>query len=107
MRENAQGKARRYVSEGRLIVRSVTAESAQAECRGDGAIYELGFTDGRWFCTCPALGRCSHEYALGLVTAFEVGRGDRDAEKGSRVRAERGTGGHRPNGPAPATGGKS
>jgi hypothetical protein len=73
VRENAQGKARRYVAEGRMIVRSVTAETARAECRGDGAIYTLGFDNGRWFCTCPALGRCSHQYALGLVTALETG----------------------------------
>ena len=72
MRENASGKARRYVAEGRLIIRSVDANSAHAQCRGDGAVYELGFENGRWFCNCPALGRCSHQFALGLVTAFEV-----------------------------------
>jgi hypothetical protein len=72
VRENALNKGRRYVSEGRLVVRSVDAENARAECRGDGAIYELGFADGRWSCDCPALGRCSHQYALGLVTAFAV-----------------------------------
>ena len=71
MRENALTKGRRYVAEGRLVVRSVTAESARAECRGDGAIYKVGFADGRWSCNCPALGRCSHQFALGLVTAFE------------------------------------
>ena len=73
MRENALTKGRRYVAEGRLIVRTVTAVTARAECRGDGAIYTVAFQDGRWSCNCPALGRCSHEYALGLVTAFEVG----------------------------------
>ena len=72
MRENALNKGRRYVAEGRLVIRSVDAGSARAECRGDGAIYAVGFADGRWSCNCPALGRCSHEYALGLVTAFEV-----------------------------------
>jgi hypothetical protein len=75
LRENALGKGRRYVADVRLIVRSVTAESARAECRGDGAIYSLGFENGRWFCSCPALGRCSHAYALGLVTAFETREG--------------------------------
>jgi uncharacterized Zn finger protein len=72
VRENALNKGRRYVAEGRLVVRSVTAQTAWAECRGDGAIHTLGFADGRWWCTCPARGRCSHQYALGLVTAFEV-----------------------------------
>lgn len=73
MRENALNKGRRYVAEGRLVVRSVNSESARAECRGDGAIYSLGFDGGRWWCSCPALGRCSHQYALGLVTALETG----------------------------------
>jgi hypothetical protein len=77
VRENAPGKARRYVAEGRLVVRSVDAESARAECRGDGAIYKLGFRNGRWWCVCPAKGRCSHQHALGLVTAFETGEGRR------------------------------
>jgi hypothetical protein len=72
VRENALGKARRYVAEGRLVVRVVDATTARAECRGDGASYEVRFENGRWFCNCPALGRCSHEYALGLVTSFEV-----------------------------------
>jgi hypothetical protein len=72
VRENYQAKGRRYAAEGRLVVRSVDAESARAECRGDGAIYTVRFERGRWSCNCPALGRCSHQYALGLVTAFEV-----------------------------------
>ena len=71
-RENAIAKGRRYISEGRLVVRSVDAVSARAECRGDGRIYRVSFANGRWSCDCPALGRCSHEYALGLCTAFEV-----------------------------------
>jgi hypothetical protein len=72
VRENALNKGRRYVSEGRLVIRSLSAEAARAECRGDGRTYSVGFANGRWFCNCPALGRCSHQYALGLVTAFEV-----------------------------------
>jgi hypothetical protein len=72
VRENALNKGRRYAAEGRLVVRFVEAGSARAECRGDGATYVVGFESGRWSCSCPALGRCSHQYALGLVTAFEV-----------------------------------
>jgi hypothetical protein len=72
VRENALNKGRRYAAEGRLVVRSVTAESARAECRGDGTVYALGFENGRWWCSCPARGRCSHLYALGLVTALEM-----------------------------------
>jgi len=72
VRENALGKARRYVSEGRVVVGAVDSATARAEVRGDGRIYTVRFDNGRWTCDCPALGRCSHEYALGLVTAFEV-----------------------------------
>jgi hypothetical protein len=65
LRENALSKGRRYVAEGRLVVRSLNAETARAECHGDGAIYSIGFEHGRWSCNCPAV-------ALGLVTAFEL-----------------------------------
>jgi uncharacterized Zn finger protein len=72
VRENALSKGKRYAAEGRLVVYSVTSEQARAVCRGDGAIYTVGFENGRWFCTCPAKGRCSHQFALGLVTALET-----------------------------------
>lgn len=72
-RENARSKGRRYLAEGRLVIRSLDRRSIKAECRGDGAIYQLGWDlDSGWFCSCPALGRCSHLFALGLVVA--VGR---------------------------------
>lgn len=71
MRENAQAKARRYLAEGRLVVRHVDDRTALAECRGDGATWPLGFEDGGWWCACPARGRCAHELALGLVTSFK------------------------------------
>ncbi len=70
-RENAATKARRYVSEGRLVVDLVANGEVRARCRGDGAIYRLGYRNGRWACSCPALGRCSHLVALGLVVAPE------------------------------------
>jgi hypothetical protein len=72
VRENALSKGKRYAAEGRLVIRSVSARTTRAECRGDGAIYKVGYEGGHWSCDCPALGRCSHMYALGLVTAFEV-----------------------------------
>ena len=66
-------KARRYVSEGRLIVRQLDEEggTAGADCRGDGAIYSLGFDARGWWCSCPAKCRCAHLLALGLVCALE------------------------------------
>jgi uncharacterized Zn finger protein len=71
VRESAAVKGRRYVSEGRLIVDLVANGEVRARCRGDGALYRLGYRNGRWYCTCPALGRCSHLVALGLVAAPE------------------------------------
>ena len=71
MRENAAAKARRYVSEGRLIVRHVHGDHVLASCRGDGAIYEQRVNGADWSCDCPARGRCAHLIALGLVTATD------------------------------------
>jgi hypothetical protein len=47
MREDPATKGRRYVTEGRLIIRLVNAEEIRAQARGDGALYELGFMAGR------------------------------------------------------------
>ena len=51
----------------RLLVRSVGPEAIRATCRGNGAIYRLGYERGGWYCDCPALGRCAHLVALQLV----------------------------------------
>lgn len=69
MRENAQQKARRYLCEGRLIVRRVDGPHVLAYCRGDGVLHRIEMLDDVATCTCPARGRCSHLYALGLVVA--------------------------------------
>ena len=69
MRENAEVKGRRLLAEGRLIVLAVRPRTLDATCRGDSAeVYHLGYQAGGWFCTCPALGTCSHLVALQLVT---------------------------------------
>ena len=68
MCENVQTKGRRYITEARLLIEHVDRQTVRASCRGNGAIYELGYDNGRWFCTCAALGRCSHLVALQLVT---------------------------------------
>jgi hypothetical protein len=72
-RENAQAKGRRYIGEGRLVISELDEDAGvvQADCRGDGAIWTLGHDERGWWCSCPALGRCAHLYALGLVTALE------------------------------------
>jgi uncharacterized Zn finger protein len=67
MRESAEAKGRRYVTEGRLVVRLVDGHQIEAECRGSGEVYRLGYRPGSWWCECPAVGRCSHLVALQLV----------------------------------------
>lgn len=73
MRENASTKARRYLTEGRLIVRHVDGANVRAVCRGDGRLYRLSHTiEHGWTCDCLARGRCAHLLALGLVVAPEA-----------------------------------
>jgi hypothetical protein len=73
VRENADAKGARYLTEGRLRVLQADADggSVIAECRGDGRVYALGYDERRWFCSCPALGRCAHLKALGRVVVME------------------------------------
>ena len=72
MKENVVDMGRRYVSEGRLIVRALdeSAGTVEANCRGDGVIWSLGRDERGWWCFCPAMGRCAHLYTLGLVCAI-------------------------------------
>ena len=68
MRENSFHKARRYLTEGRLLVVAVDEHRVAALCKGDGAIYSLGLWAGVWHCDCPALtDQCAHLRALRLV----------------------------------------
>jgi hypothetical protein len=53
-RETIAEKARRYLVEGRLVVELVVSGDVRARCRGGGAVYRLGFVEGRWWCECPA-----------------------------------------------------
>lgn len=71
MRENAGAKARRYLTEGRLIVRRVDGPYVLAYCRGDGVLHRVECHADHGTCTCPARGRCSHLLAVGLVTASQ------------------------------------
>jgi uncharacterized Zn finger protein len=79
-REAVDGKARRYLVEGRLTIARVDAAAVEASCRGGGAVYELGHDGEQWWCSCPARGRCAHLMALGLVVVraagADEGRGD-------------------------------
>ena len=71
MRENYYLKAKRLLGEGRLTVRRVEGSTVSASCRGDsGEVYDVGHdpSQGTWYCTCEAKGRCSHMQATMLVT---------------------------------------
>lgn len=73
MRENAATKARRYLTEGRLIVTYVNRDRVRAVCRGDGAVHRLGFEHGTWTCTCEVrTDACSHLRALRHVVAIDL-----------------------------------
>jgi len=73
MRETAPDKARRYLSEGRVIISDVRLDRVSAAIRGNGTIYATGFSDGVWHCNCPTpTDRCSHLYALRMVTAPDL-----------------------------------
>jgi uncharacterized Zn finger protein len=77
-RENAAAKGRRYLTEGRVVVLRVSQGDVFARVRGDGAIWQVGWSrNWGWSCTCPARGRCAHLLAVGLVVAVDADRGRR------------------------------
>lgn len=63
-RTNVNAKAIEILLERRLTVRLCHRGRIFAECRGSDTTYELGFTNGRWFCGCENKGTCSHLRAL-------------------------------------------
>jgi hypothetical protein len=69
--------------EGRLVVELAGDGDVRARCRGGGAVYRLGFVDGRWWCGCPARGRCSHLAALELVVAVTLAKPEPALDGGS------------------------
>ena len=56
----------------RLTVLRVDRERVDAECRGGGAVWRVGYEDGTWSCSCPAKTTCSHLYGLWAVTVRET-----------------------------------
>lgn len=68
-RENKADKGTRLLIQGRLTVTKVAGDLVVAECKGDsGEVYELGFSNGHWFCGCLARTDCSHLSALWRCT---------------------------------------
>jgi hypothetical protein len=71
-RENSVAKGRRYVSEGRLVVRQLDGQTVQADVRGGGAIYSCGHDECGWYCNCATFtDNCCHLQALRLVVAVK------------------------------------
>jgi uncharacterized Zn finger protein len=68
MRESAHVKGRRYLVEGRLLVKAVSPHHVSAICRGDSGVFHTVTADASgWSCSCPAARDCSHLTALRLV----------------------------------------
>jgi hypothetical protein len=73
VREDAQTKARRYLAEGRVRIRLLNEQSADAdaEVRGSGAVYAVEHDDKGWSCDCAARTECAHIAALKCVTVLK------------------------------------
>jgi len=68
MRENAEAKGRRYLTEGRLLIHTVSDRYIVGEVRGDGEVHHVTGDEGGWSCSCPATSEhCAHLIALRLV----------------------------------------
>ena len=67
-REAAHDKGRRYLHEGRLLIKAVSERHIAAVCRGDsGELHTLAADHRGFSCSCPAARDCSHLVALRLV----------------------------------------
>jgi uncharacterized Zn finger protein len=67
--ESIEAKAVRLLAEQRVHVTRVEGATVEATVHGDHGRYEAGFDSVRgWYCSCPALGACSHLRAVILVT---------------------------------------
>ena len=73
MRENAASKAKRYLTEGRVVITQVVPGRVDAIVRGDGTVYASSYHGGTWTCSCPArTAECCHLRAVRLVTAPDL-----------------------------------
>jgi uncharacterized Zn finger protein len=77
--ETVTGKAARYLAEGHVTIVRVDGDLVDARVRGDSGTYMVRHDPAGWWCSCPALGRCSHVVAVKLVTIVTTERDDRGA----------------------------
>lgn len=68
MRESVTDKADRLLIQGAVAVLEVCRDVVAVAVQGDHDRYAVTFKDGRWRCTCPAPGPCSHGLAAARVT---------------------------------------
>ena len=77
-REPAAVKARRYLTEGRVILERVTPKIVVASVRGDGTVHRCAWLSDGWTCTCLArTDQCAanhHSTSERLVLPFLVSR---------------------------------
>jgi hypothetical protein len=67
-RETITEKAARLAGTGRITLRLLSDEAIVAQVRGDSAkVYRTGWDPAGWFCSCDAVGRCSHILATQLI----------------------------------------
>jgi uncharacterized Zn finger protein len=67
-RENSETKGRRYLIEGRVVIRVARPGFVDAVIRGSDRFYEAHLRNGFWTCNCFAKTKCSHLVAVQLVT---------------------------------------
>jgi hypothetical protein len=66
-RENATTKAGRLLVTRRVHVLRVDGRDVDAVVEGDSGTWIVARRHGRFACTCPALGPCSHARAVDAV----------------------------------------
>lgn len=64
MRENAEEKAVRLLTTGRVTITGASHRFVAGVVRGDHGTYWCGYDRGSWHCECPCLTGCSHVAAL-------------------------------------------
>jgi hypothetical protein len=67
MREDVYTKARRLLVARRVLIVRVDGVDVDAVVEGDTGTYVVGRRRGRFVCSCPSLGPCSHGRAVDSV----------------------------------------
>ena len=71
-RETARKKANRLLASRRVHIVRVLGEDVDAIVEGDHGTHIVGRRQGRFACSCPAWGPCSHARAVDAVVEHKV-----------------------------------